>query len=235
MEVWASYSLSDLLLFSPSAYFRLYELLNAALWPLHLLLLAAGIALVVLTRRASPGSITAICVLLACLWATVAWWFLHQRYAPIHLAASWYAAAFGIQALLLLFAGMALRDRLGLNGWADAPASRPGLALLVYALAVHPFIGVLAGNPWVGVELFGLAPDPTALGTLGILLMATGMTGRLLMLIPLAWCLISALTYVAMELSFGLATPAAACIAMLWTWLLRRRASPGKVSPREDG
>lgn len=234
MEVWTSYSLTDLLLFSPSTYFRLFELLNAALWPAQVLLLAAGAALIVLTRRPTGFSISAICALLACLWATVAWWFLYQRYVPIHPVAIWFTVAFVVQSLSLMFVGIATHDRLRLRGWGDAPASLPGLLLLVYALGVHPFIGVMAGNPWAGGELFGLAPDPTALGTLGVLLMATGLTGRLLMLMPLLWCLVSALTFMAMELRYGLSTPAAALIAISSTWWLRRHdTSAATIADRE--
>lgn len=223
MEVWASYSLSDLLLFAPTTYLRLFELLNAALWPAQLATLAAGVSLLILTRRASTIRVAVVCVLLACLWAVVAWWFLYQRYAPINPYANWFALAFGVQSLMLLFIGTGLRGRLGLQGWGEVPASLPGLSLLIYALAVHPLIGVLAGNPWQGAEVFGLAPDPTALGTLGVLLMTCGVIGRVSMLIPLLWCLVSGLTYIAMALPFGLSTPAAALVAVLWTRWLRRR------------
>ena len=39
-----SYRLSDFLLFSPRVYWRMFELHNAALWPLPLAMLALGIA-----------------------------------------------------------------------------------------------------------------------------------------------------------------------------------------------
>lgn len=42
MEVWLTYSLDDFLLFSPETYFRLLERHNAALWPLHVLMLGVG-------------------------------------------------------------------------------------------------------------------------------------------------------------------------------------------------
>ena len=49
---------------------------------------------------------------------------------------------------------------------------RIGLALFLYALAIHPLIAPLTGRPWTQAEIFGLAPDPTAIATLGILLAA---------------------------------------------------------------
>ena len=53
MGVWASYSLSDLVLFSPQAYVRLHELHNAAIWPLQLPALAIAVGLLLLTDRKS--------------------------------------------------------------------------------------------------------------------------------------------------------------------------------------
>jgi len=47
-----------------------------------------------------------------------------------------------------------------------------GMALLIFALLLQPLIGPLIGREWSGVELFGLAPDPTVCGTLGVLLAA---------------------------------------------------------------
>ena len=49
MADWLQYSLADFLLFSPTAYWRLFEQLNAALWPLQPLALAMLTAVAVAT------------------------------------------------------------------------------------------------------------------------------------------------------------------------------------------
>ena len=52
MSEWWSYRAEDFLLFSPRVYWRMFELHNAAFWPLHLLTLAAGlIAILLIARR----------------------------------------------------------------------------------------------------------------------------------------------------------------------------------------
>ena len=215
MEVWASYSLSDLLLFSPDAYFRLYELHNAALWPLHLVVIAVALVLLALTGGKESRSGKFIALLLGLLWGAVAWWFLYKRYAQINLAASWFSIAFAVQALLLFAAGIAGNLGLDRAGWHLAPASRPGLILFLYALLLHPIYGLLTGRSWTSAEFFGIAPDATALGTLGILLMGSGVLSRYLAIIPLLWCLISGLTYLAMEMPSGLMTPTVAVLAIV--------------------
>jgi len=48
MSEWWTYRAEDFLLFSPRVYWRMFELHNAALWPLHMLTLAAGVVIILL-------------------------------------------------------------------------------------------------------------------------------------------------------------------------------------------
>jgi len=48
MSEWWTYRAEDFLLFSPRVYWRMFELHNAALWPLHVLTLAAGLIIILL-------------------------------------------------------------------------------------------------------------------------------------------------------------------------------------------
>jgi hypothetical protein len=50
----------------------------------------------------------------------------------------------------------------------------------------------------MAAEVFGLAPDPTAIGTLGFLLLARGGWALTLLPIPLLWCLASGMTLLAL-------------------------------------
>ena len=53
MSEWWTYRPEDFLLFSPRVYWRMFELHNAALWPLQVLALAAGLIIIVLTHVAA--------------------------------------------------------------------------------------------------------------------------------------------------------------------------------------
>ena len=222
MGVWASYSLADLVLFSPQAYFRLYELHNAAIWPLQPPALAIAVGLLLLIRGARASAAWRVLVPLAAVWSLVAWWFFVERYAQINPVAVWFGAGFALQALLLMVAGVWRRVRIDLAGWRTSSASLPGLVLVLYAVLVHPLGQVLSGRAWIGAEVFGVAPDPTALATLGFLLMARGRAVWLLAAIPLLWCLVSAATYIGMGLHAGILTPAIAVAALLWSAVARR-------------
>ena len=48
MSEWWTYRPVNFLLFSPRVYWRMFELHNAALWPLQVLALAAGLIIILL-------------------------------------------------------------------------------------------------------------------------------------------------------------------------------------------
>ena len=189
MSEWWTYRLEDFLLFSPRVYWRMFELHNAALWPLHLVTFAAGLGIVLHALRRPHGHGLWIALILAALWAFVGCAFLWSRYATINWAVAYVAPAFGLQALLLAIAaagGLAF-DRRDI-------AARLGLLLAVIGLFAYSLLPPLLGRPWTGAEAFGIAPDPTASVTLGVLLAARGRLVPLLFPIPLLWLLFSGLT-----------------------------------------
>ena len=191
MSEWWAYRPEDLLLFSPRVFWRMFELHNAAFWPLHLATLAAGLAIVLLALRRSHGQVLWVALILAALWAFVGWSFLWNRYAAINWAIAYAAPAFGLQAMLLAIGGAARGglafDRRDIAGWL-------GLVIAVIGLVVYPLLPSLFGRPWTSAEVFGIAPDPTAIATLGVLLASSGRLVPLLFPIPLLWLLLSGLT-----------------------------------------
>jgi len=210
-ECW-SYSLRDLLLFSPRTYYRLFELYNIELWPLQLLFLALGAAILLLWRRRSELAGRALAAIIALCWLWVAWAYLSQRYASINWAANYYALAFALEAVLLLWLGV-VRGRLTLAP-VGSVRQRIGLGLFVFAWLCFPLIGPLLGRSWPQAEIFGMAPDPTALATLGILLLCGVRPLWWLFPIPVAWCLISGATLWAMDSPDFLVAPLGALLAI---------------------
>jgi hypothetical protein len=222
MSEWWTYSLSDFLLFSPRTYYRLFELYNAAMWPLQILALALGVALLGLLLRDTAWRGRAIAAILAACWLWVAWAYLWQRYDTINWAASYFAVGFAIEALLLIWTGI-VRDRLGFLSGAG-PVGAAGLCIFVFALVGYPLIGPLNERPWRQAEIFGLAPDPTAIATLGVLVAAHRPRWSLL-IIPLIWCAISAATLWTMQSPNALVVTTTAALALglgIWRSILRR-------------
>jgi hypothetical protein len=193
---WWTYRPEDFLLFSPRAYWRLFELHNAELWPVQVLALAAGLATTVAALRDRRNHDRWIPLVLAAAWIFVGWSFLWNRYATINWPIAYVAYAFALEAALLLLVGTTLKglvfDRRGIGG-------RAGLFLAGLGVIAYPALPPLFGRPWSSAELFGIAPDPTAIATLGLLLLARGSLPSMLIPIPLAWCLLSSLTLLAMN------------------------------------
>jgi hypothetical protein len=187
---WSTYGLSDFLMFSPQAYWRLVERHNLAWWPAQLVALACGLALLAALRRQAQRPAL---VVLAVAWAWVGWAFHWQRYAEIFIAAPWLAAACWLQSALLLAALVVPQPegRAGTNALGQI-----GLALAAIALA-YPLLAALESHPWLQAEVFGFMPDPTALATLGALLALRGLppwSRVLLAVLPAAALVLGGLT-----------------------------------------
>lgn len=192
MSEWWTYTLSDFLLFSPRTYYRLIERYNESAWPGHLVTLALGLGLAGLVRRPGPWQGRVASGILAVLWIWVAWAFFWRRYATINWAATYLGWAFAAQALLLAWAGLVSR-RLRFRAGRDL-GGIVGAALLVLGVAAYPAIAPLAGRAARQGEVFGIAPDPTAIATLGVLLLAEAGPRRLLAVVPILGCLLSGAT-----------------------------------------
>ena len=192
MSEWWTYRLTSFLLFSPRTYHRLFELYNLAIWPAQLVGAAIGLAIVALLIGKRGHRDRIIAGLLAACWLWVAWAFLYQRYAQINWVATWFAAAFAFEALLLVGLGV-------FAGRTVFSASRGtvfwiAIALLAISVVAYPLFAPLAGRPWPTAETFGVTPDPTAIGTLATLVLIRGRIRWLLLVVPLLWCAVAALT-----------------------------------------
>jgi hypothetical protein len=219
MSEWWTYRLSDFLMFAPRIYYRLFELYNAEVWPAPLVGIALAFAILWLTWRDQHGRVVA--AILAAAWLFVAWAYHWERYATINTAAPYYAAGFAAEALLLIWFGV-VRDGIR-PAFRRDPSGYLGL-ILIAIVALYPFLAPLLGRPWLQAEIFGMAPDPTVLATLGVLLLAKGRAAWLLPLpLPLLWCAISAATLWTME-SPEAVLPAA--VVMLTMAMTLGRASP---------
>lgn len=166
MSEWWTYRLEDFLMFSPATYWRLVERYNREVWPLHLLMLGAGVLLLWLAI-ARPARRRVAAIALAGAWLWVGWAFHWHRYAAINWAAEYLAAAFALQAALLLAAGLAFPAA---GPPPNALMRRVGLVLAATGVGLYPALSAWAGRTWAQAEMFGVMPEPTALATLGLLL-----------------------------------------------------------------
>jgi hypothetical protein len=182
MTEWWTYRLSDFLMFSPRIYWRLVESYNRDTYPAQVVAAGAGLVLLWMTAVPRPGAGRIAASILALAWLWVGWAFHWQRYATINWAAACFAAAFWLEAALLIIFG-ALR----FDGEERMPGPRVrsiGLTLGVCGLLLYPVAGLAAGRPWAQAEVFGVMPEPTALATLGLLLAGGQPDAKWLSIVP---------------------------------------------------
>lgn len=226
MTEWWSYRVDSFLLFSARTYQRLIESYNAEVWPLQMVTLLIGVALLLwLGRRHSPTRDRVVFVLLALAWWWVAYGFLYRRFEPINWSAAYAALLFALQGALLLWFGLLGRGRVQRRKL--SPTDPIAITLIVLGVVVYPFVGPMLGRPWGQAEVFALMPDPTVIATLGFLLLAEP-PRRALLAVPLLWCLYSGAMLWALRAGQAWVPPALGVLALaclLWRRGMHRPAA----------
>jgi len=199
-----------------------YAQYNAAIWPaqpLALLLALAALGLCAWPRRGSDRAIGAILVA-AWLWCGLV--FFPRVMAPLDFMAPVYGWVFVFQAVLLAWAlvwrGSAFRFR-------PEVISGVALALAAGALFGLPALSVFGEAGWAGAHIVGLAPGPTVLFTLALLLLAEGRRRWLLMVVPLAWCVLAGIAAWALAVPEALPLPLLGALVLVLTLWCPRRAT----------
>lgn len=213
-----------MLSFTAEVFISLLGQYNGAIWPAQIVAGLLGLGALILACRPAKGSGRAVAAILAAAWLWVAIVFHWTYFATISFVAPVAAACFAIQAAALLWCGvfrggLAFRFRRDLAGWC-------GLGLGLFALTVHPLLGGLAGRPWQGAEWFGVAPGPTAICTIGVLLLVDGRRPLGLMVMPLLWSFAAGAAAWALGMPEMLHLPAIAVAGLvLMLWRHRPRAA----------
>lgn len=174
--------------FTSEVFFALFEEYNRAIWPAQVIACLLGLLVLALTMRPVGASsrIVGACLALFWLWNGAVYHWLH--FTTINFAAPLFAALFMLQGVLFAWIVL-LRGRVAFLF--DATLSGgAGLAMAVFAIAGYPVAGWLAGHGWPQAALLGVAPGPTVIFTLGLLLLATPRAPLALAVIPLLWSFI---------------------------------------------
>jgi Family of unknown function (DUF6064) len=177
--------------FTADVLFSDFAQYNRALWPLPALAPALCLAAILLPLRPMPGVDRTIAALLAAAWLWVGIGYHILQFASLNFVAPVYGALFVLEGLLLAWSGV-LRNDLAFRFRAE-PLGWCGLVLAIAGTLAWPLAdGLIWG--WRSARLAGLAPGPTALLTLGLLLLNTHRTPVRLAIVPLLWTLVSGLT-----------------------------------------
>lgn len=211
--------------FTVEQFFAVFAAYNAAIWPAQLVAYGLGLAAVAALWRPQPTGMRIVFAVLAVFWAWTGLAYHLMQFSAINPAARLFALMFVAQAILFAAAAASAGIRFELR-----PSLRSVLAfaLIVYALAVYEALGALAGHGFMKGPLFGVAPCPTTIFTLGVLMLARGRWVPWLAVIPVLWALVgsTAALLLAVPEDLGLAAAAAALLGALA--LGRTRPAPDR-------
>jgi hypothetical protein len=176
--------------FNADQFFSVLVQYNQAVWPLQLVLNGAALACVALLFCSQPWASRMIALLLAGLWLWMALVYHYTFFAPINPAAWWFGVLFLLAGVAFDWFGVVV-DKLRFRVSGD-PWKLTGAVLIVWAVAVYPFISYALGRRYPAVPTFGL-PCPTTIFTIGALLFAEAPLPRSVFFVPILWSAIGSL------------------------------------------
>jgi hypothetical protein len=215
--------------FTIEEFLQVFQDYNAAIWPAQIFAEAIGIVILAALFVRRDGSLSVAMAALGVLWAFTGIGYHLMFFARINPLAPVFAGFFVVQAFLFVLAAI----RPGNLRLSAAPTLRwvLGLAAIVYAMAVYPVMGIWAGHGGMAGPMFGVAPCPTTIFTLGILMMTRGRWVVLLSIIPVLWSLIglAAALQLGIPEDLGLPVAGAVLIAVLAATALQELSARGSV------
>lgn len=199
--------------FTKTQFLDVFAAYNAAVWPLPLVASVLGLVAIGLLFHGGAATNRLIAAILAALWLLNGIGYHALYFTEITVAGYIYGALFIVFALLLAIEGT-LRNRIefplarGARGWLATAA-------IFYGIVAYPALSLLM-HGYPDAPLFGVVPCPTAIFTLGFLILFRSSHPVLLATVPLSWAVIGGGGAFLLEMpqDFGLVVAALAWLAL---------------------
>jgi Family of unknown function (DUF6064) len=171
--------------FTSRQFFDVFVAYNMAIWPAQIGAYVLGLVAVTALWLKLPKLILSILALMW-LWNAIGYHYLF--FSSINPAAKLFAGLFTLEAVLLaICAGttMSVSFCLARNFRTTA-----GLGFIACAMVVYPILGWWAGHGFMASPMFGVAPCPTTIFTIGVLLLARGRWVLWISVVPILWSVV---------------------------------------------
>jgi hypothetical protein len=214
---------------SAEEFFALVEVYNTKCWPVHIVTFLLGVGAVILTVVRAAYSDRIISAILASLWLWSGIVFLMTFFSDLTPELLTFAvpgfaytsgALFVVQGILFLYFGV-IRGFLAYRS-EGGPFATVGLVAIVYAMVVYPIIGYVTGHALPGYPLFGSAPCPVTIFTIGMLMLANRRMPQVVPIIPMIWGLIGIVAVAVFKVWADVGLFAAGILAVV---ILKRNAT----------
>ena len=215
--------------FTTEQFLGVFAAYNTAIWPLQVFAELLGLCAVALLIWRRPWSDRLISSILAMFWLLMSVGYHLVFFAAINRAAYLFALLFVAQGLVFGIEGAWL-GRIGYRAAAGAWQVVAAISM-AYALVAYPVIGLIGSQPYPATPLFGVAPCPTTIFTLAILMIVQHRRPWLIAAVPLIWSLVGGSA--ALMLRVPQDTGLIVCGLLLVVAFARRPCQPGS-SRREN-
>lgn len=158
--------------FTTKQFLGVFAAYNAAIWPIQIVAYGLGLIAVTALWSRRPLAVQLVLSILALMWALNGIGYHFLFFSEINPIAKEFAAFFVLQSILFELSVLVpsdLRFKVELKF-----RSAAGLSFIVYALLIYGLLGYWAGHGLMSGPMFGVAPCPTTIFTIGMLLLARG-------------------------------------------------------------
>jgi Family of unknown function (DUF6064) len=174
--------------FTHAEFVEVFRLYNQAIWPAQIVAYILGTSALGALLRPGTAADRFVLGVLAAMWAWTGILYHGVFFSSINAAG--FAFAFGFVLEGALFMRLAIRGRLPAFGLAASATGWIGVVLVAYAMLIYPLVGVMTGQGYPAVPVFGVAPCPVVIFTFGVLLLSRDRVPAWLLVLPGLWSLI---------------------------------------------
>jgi len=190
--------------FTRAQFLQVFADYNEGIWPAQFGAAILGIVAISMLFWRPAWADRTIAAIVALFWSLMAAGYHWSFFAAINNAAYAFGALFLLAAIIFVIEGV-IRNRIrfhlvpGIRGWAAG-------GLILYAFVIYPVVGLTLTHLFPQTPLFGVAPCPTTIFSLGLLLIAQHPNPLVIGVIPLLWSVIggSAAVLLDVRLDWGL-------------------------------
>lgn len=174
--------------FTVDQFIGIFRDYNLSIWPMQVVMYVLAGAAVILTLKRFKHADRIISSVLAIIWVWNGLMYQIMYFASINKAAYLFGVFFMLQGMIFLWYGVIKEEIEYSSG--EKLYQIVGNLFVVYAAVFYPLIGSLLGHGYPRIPLLGVAPCPTTIFTLGLILLAKDTVPLRVLWIPFFWALV---------------------------------------------
>jgi len=173
---------------SVEGFYEMFGVYNRAVWPMPVVMYVLAVAAVVLAVKKTKRSDSFVSLIMGFFWLWGGIVFSLMYFGRFHPIGYFSALLFMFQGKVFVLNGLGVgvKPRVSFRFCSDG-YGWVGALLVLYALVVYPLIGFATGHGYPGGPIFGTAPCPVTIFTIGMLCWTERKEPTVLFIVPILW------------------------------------------------